>query len=85
MTAVNHTVSLSWTGSVSEVAGYNVYRSTVSGGPYSAVNSSLVTTTSYQDQTVVSGTSYCYTVTAVGTDGVESGYTNEADVVVPNP
>jgi hypothetical protein len=83
--AVNHTIALSWTGSVSQVAGYNVYRSTVSGGPYSAVNSSLVTTTSYQDQTVVSGTSYCYTVTAVGTNGIESGYSNEADVAVPNP
>jgi hypothetical protein len=85
VTAMNHTVSLSWTGSVSQAAGYNVYRSTVSGGPYSAVNSSLVAATSYQDQTVVSGTSYCYTVTAVGTNGVESGYSNEADVAVPNP
>lgn len=40
---------LSWTASTSTVAGYNVYRSTVTGGPYTKVNPSLVTTLTYSD------------------------------------
>jgi hypothetical protein len=39
--AVGHSVSLRWNSSTSPVAGYNVYRSTKSGGPYTRVNSAL--------------------------------------------
>src|ERR1019366_7671957 len=48
-------VALSWTASIGQVAGYNAYRSTISGGPYTKLNSSLIATTSYTDQTVQSG------------------------------
>jgi hypothetical protein len=38
---VQHTVTLSWTDSASTVVGYNVYRGTLSGGPYTKINSAL--------------------------------------------
>lgn len=83
-TPTQHTVDLNWN-AVSGVAGYNVYRGTVSGGPYTMINSSLDGTTSYTDSTVVSGTTYYYVVTSVDSDQAESGYSNQAQAVVPNP
>ena len=66
-------VPLTWTASVSTtVVGYNVYRGTVSGGPYTKVNLSLVNGTSYTDTTVASGTTYYYVVTAVDPNNLES-------------
>ncbi len=81
-----HSVSLSWTASVSPgVAGYNVYRSTVSGGPYIGQNSSPVTGTSYSDSTVQAGQTYYYVATAVDNSGNESPFSNEAQAIIPNP
>ncbi len=51
--------------SESDVVGYYVYRSDVQGGPYTKLNSTPVTATSYADSTVTPGTTYYYTVTAV--------------------
>ena len=84
-TSANHSVALSWNGTGSQISGYNVYRSIVSGGPYSMINGTLVIPSNYTDQTVIAGTTYFYTVTEVGTNGAESGYSNEASVVVPSP
>jgi len=78
-----HSVNLSWTESSSGVAGFNVYRGTQSGGPYSKLNSALDTATAYSDATVVSGQTYYYVVTSVGSTGTESGYSNEAVAPVP--
>jgi len=50
---------------MSTVAGYNVYRGTVSGGPYTKINSSLVAALDYIDSTVQSGTTYFYVTTAI--------------------
>src|SRR5271157_1679456 len=55
-------VSLSWNASPG-AAGYNAYRSTISGGPYTKLNSSLIPTTSYTDQTVQSGYTYWFCTT----------------------
>jgi hypothetical protein len=82
--AAQHIVDLSWNPS-SDVAGYNVYRSTVAGGPYSMINASLDSTTSYTDNTVVSGQTYYYVTTAVNSQSQESGYSNQATAVIPNP
>lgn len=77
-------VTLSWTASTSSVAGYNVYRSTVSGGPYTIIlNSSLVAGLSYTDSTVQAGVTYYYVVAAVSASGVESSYSNQASATVP--
>lgn len=79
-----HTVDLTWNSSNNAV-GYNVYRGSVSGGPYSIVNSSLDGTTAYTDNTVASGQTYYYVATAVDGSSNESGYSTETQAVIPNP
>jgi hypothetical protein len=82
---VTPTVSLNWTASTSpNVAGYNVYRGTTSGGPYVILNSSLVAGTGYTDNAAQSGVTYYYVTTAVDTsNNTVSAYSNEAQAVVP--
>ena len=80
-----HTVTLTWSPSTSVVAGYHIYRGTVTGGPYSLLNSTPDAGTSYVDSTVVSGSSYFYVTTAVDSSGVESAFSNEAPATIPNP
>lgn len=60
------------------LAGYNVYRSTVSGGPYAKVNSTLVAGSSFTDTGLTNGTTYHYVVTAVDDLGRESGFSAQA-------
>ena len=81
---------ISWTASVSTgVLGYNVYRGTSASGPFTLVNSNLVTTTSFTDLNApippcgVSYT-YYYFVTTVGTGNTESPDSNESNGVVVN-
>ena len=81
--ATPHTVSLSWTASTSTVSGYNVYRSTTSGGGYSKVNGGLVGGVNYTDSTVQNGITYYYVTTAVDSSGNESTYSNEASAIIP--
>jgi hypothetical protein len=81
-----HSVSLSWTASTSpNIAGYNVYRGTVSGGPYAKVNSSLVPGTTYSDTNVSAGQTYYYVATAVDSNNNESAYSNQAPATIPTP
>ena len=82
-TAQAHSATLSWTASTSTVVGYNVYRGTVSGGPYSRVNGSLVTALTYTDTTVLGGQTYYYVTTAVDSSGTESVFSNEVPAVIP--
>jgi hypothetical protein len=80
-----HSVSLNWAASSSTgVTGYNVYRATTSGGPYTLV-SSVGLTTSFTDNTVQSGTKYYYVVSAVGGSSTASPYSNQVQAVVPVP
>ncbi len=80
---VPHTVGLNWGASTSTVAGYNVYRSTVSGSSYAKVNAALVAGMGYSDAAVQSGQTYYYVATAVDGSGNESVYSNEVAAVVP--
>jgi Abnormal spindle-like microcephaly-assoc'd, ASPM-SPD-2-Hydin len=82
--ASQHYVSLSWRDS-SAVTGYNIYRSTKSGGPYAKLTSVSGLTNSYTDASVQAGQSYYYVTTAVNTNGTESGYSNQVQVVIPSP
>ncbi len=82
---VAHSVSLTWTASTSAVAGYNVYRSTTSGGPYTLITSSPVAGTTYTDTNVQAGVTYYYVVTAVDASGNESVNSNEASITIPTP
>jgi hypothetical protein len=78
-------VSLSWTDGSSGVTGYNVFRSSVSGGPYAQINSALEPTPAFTDSSVVAGQTYYYVTTAVNGSGEQSAYSNQATAVVPNP
>lgn len=85
-TTVSYSVSLSWAASSSTgIAGYNVYRSSTSGGPYTQLNSSLVATTSFTDTSVAAGGTYYYVTTAVNTSNDQSAYSNQAQATVPSP
>jgi len=80
-----HDVTLNWNASISSgVIGYNVYRRIASGGPYTKVNSSVVTVTTYNDNTVQPGQTYFYVVTTINlSDDVESSYSNEVMAPIP--
>ena len=81
-----HSVALAWNASTSSsVVGYNVYRGTVAGGPYTQINSALDATTSETDSTVQGGQTYYFVVTAVDSTGAESSYSNEVQAVIPYP
>ncbi len=84
--APQHTVDLSWDASTGTgVVGYNVYRGSVSGGPYSKMNSALEASTAYTDNTVSAGQTYYYVTTAVDESGDESGHSNQVEAVIPTP
>ncbi len=78
-----HNVSLTWDPSASTVVGYNIYRGTQSGGPYTKLNSSLLSATNYSDSGVQSGTTYFYVSTAVDSSSLESAFSNEATANIP--
>jgi hypothetical protein len=80
---VSHSITLNWTASTSTVSGYNVYRSTVSGGPYTKLNSTPIAATAYVDTTVQTGQTYYYVVTSVDSSGVESTDSSEVSATVP--
>jgi hypothetical protein len=82
-TTTTHGASLTWKPSTSSsIKGYNIYRGSVSGGPYSKLNSALVSTTSYADASVAAGRTYFYVTTAVGSSG-ESSHSSEVKAVIP--
>jgi hypothetical protein len=78
-----HSVTLSWNADSSSVAGYNVYRGTASGGPYTKLNTVLETATNYIDSTVQASTTYFYVATAVDSSQDESAFSNQISAVVP--
>lgn len=80
---ISHSVSLTWTASTTAgVTGYNVWRSTTSGGPYTQLNTTTVAATSYTDTSVSAGQIYYYVVTAV--DGSnQSADSSQAQATVP--
>lgn len=78
-----HSVALSWDPSTSQVIGYNVYRGTASGGPYTKLNASASTGTAYTDSSVQSGQTYYYVTTAVDSSNVESAHSNQATAEIP--
>jgi hypothetical protein len=83
---IQHTVDLSWNASTSaSISGYNVYRGTVSGGPYAKINTALHSALSYSDSTVQSSRTYYYVSTAVDSSGVESSYSSQVQAVIPFP
>src|ERR1700722_4417459 len=78
-----HAVSLNWSASTSKVSGYNVYRSNSSGSGFVKINSSLVTTTTFEDLSVTNGNTYFYVTTSVDSTGDESSHSNQVTVTIP--
>jgi fibronectin type 3 domain-containing protein len=65
------------------VSGYNVYRSTVSGGPYTKLTATPVSSTTYVDSAVSASQTYFYVLTSVDGSGVESANSAEVSALVP--
>ena len=78
-----HFVSLAWSETSSGVVGYNVYSSTQPTGPATKLTSTPVGTTAYTDNTVQSGQTYYYWVTALDSSGDESAYSSDVTVTIP--
>lgn len=80
----NHQATLSWNASATPSVTYNVYRGSVSGGPYSKINPLAVSALDYVDTSVAAGQVYYYVVTAVSSGNVESEYSNQAIATIPS-
>jgi len=82
-----HSVDIAWDASSSAaLQGYNVYRSTVSGGPYTKISPVLAASALlFTDTSPVSGKQYFYVVTAVDTSGAESAASTQVAVTIPVP
>lgn len=81
--ASSHSVDLSWNPSPSSVVGYNVYRGSVSGGPYARITGNPLNNLTFTDSAITSGQTYFYVVTALDSNSVESGFSNEAMAAIP--
>jgi fibronectin type 3 domain-containing protein len=77
-----HSVTITWTASVSPIAGYTVYRASPPSSP-ARLTSSLVSDTQYIDRTVEAGHTYSYSVTSVDSNGIESKPSGNITVTVP--
>jgi fibronectin type 3 domain-containing protein len=74
-------VTLDWDDNTeADLAGYNIYRRDYfSTGPYTQLNTYLVTVSAYTDTSVEEDRLYHYWVTAVDTNGNESAYSNRVE------
>ena len=82
-----HYVVLSWTASTTAgVVGYNAHGGSASSGPFSQLNSSPISGTTYTAADAQAGQTYYYVVTAIASDSVtESANSNVASAAVPSP
>lgn len=79
------TVTLEWDPNRDPVVGYNLYRSTRSGGEYLRVNAAPIVTTRFTDTTIQYDVRYYYVCRAIGVAGLESGPSNEVSALRPRP
>jgi hypothetical protein len=71
-------MKLSWRANTElDLAGYNLYRSTVSGSGYARLNGGPLTDTTWRDSGLASDTVYYYVCAAVDTTGSEGPYSDE--------
>ena len=76
-----HNVQVSWDASSLPVVGYFVYSGSASGGPYTPLNVSPETLTSFP-ASVPGGKTWYFIVTAVDASGVESVPSNEVSATL---
>jgi len=89
-TAAAHLVDLTWgAGTIRDpapgqvVVGYDVYRGSASGGPYTKLNSTPVPSLTYTDKSVSAGQTWYYVCSTVDNLGDVSGYSNQAAATIP--
>jgi hypothetical protein len=80
----HHSVALSWEPGDQDFVGFNIYRSTVDGGPYTKINPKLDSSPSFTDSSVQGGLTYYYCATEVDAQGQESAYSNIAEATIPD-
>jgi hypothetical protein len=73
-------VSLAWDAAPG-AAGYNIYRSPVSGGGFVKLNGAPLAGLTYIDTGLENGQTYFYVVTALDAQGNESAYSNEVSAL----
>jgi fibronectin type 3 domain-containing protein len=86
--AATYTVQLSWNPSTSSnIVGYNIYRSPFGSGcgTYTRLNTAISPSTSFGDNSVADGQTYCYVTTAVNSSNLESPFSTPVEATVPNP
>jgi subtilase family serine protease/Tol biopolymer transport system component/flagellar hook assembly protein FlgD/fibronectin type 3 domain-containing protein len=74
-------LTISWQYTGPAVVGFNIYRSIVSGGVYTRINSGLIGETSFADRTVANGIRYFYVIVAVDASGNESARANDINAI----
>jgi hypothetical protein len=82
---VSHSATLTLAPNSPNVAGYNIYRSSTSNGPYTKLNTPLATSTTYTDSTVAASQTYYYVATSVDSAGNETAYSNQMSTTIPTP
>lgn len=89
-TAASHLVDLTWgAGTIRNpapgqvVVGYDVYRSSTSGGPYTKLNSTPVPSLTYTDKNVSAGQTWYYVCSTVDNLGDVSAHSNQAAATIP--
>jgi len=79
-------VTLEWSpNSEPDLAGYNVHRSLVDGGPYILIGSKPTGMETFVDESVEFDTTYYWVVTAFDEAGNESGYSNQVSSTTETP
>lgn len=82
----NAQVALAWNANTDAgLAGYDVYRSSTSGGPYTNLTSTPVTNPAYTDTGVVNASTYYYVVKAINTANQLSGASNQVSATPSAP
>lgn len=78
-------LNLTWTDKSNNETGFEIYRSTSSGGTYTIVATAAANAVSYTDTALLASTAYYYKIRAIGTYG-ESAYTSVANATTaPKP
>jgi hypothetical protein len=81
--AFAHSVALTCTDTDTTVTGFHFYRSSTSGGPYSQIDTTNITTCAFTDILVSAGQTWYYVAKAHNSGGTLSAKSNEAKAVIP--
>lgn len=69
----------------SDLAGYDIYRSTAAAGTYSKLNATILTTSLWTDTTALAGTTYYYRTKARDTSSNESAFSATVSATITPP